>query len=145
MATVLRVRTVYGKEVYAVKAISKSTEEGVESAFREKKFLSTVRSMFVVKMRATFQDEHTLYILMELIEGKNLRECLFSYPQRLNESEVKFITVQLIEALNSLHSNEILHRDFKPENIIVSSSGYVKLIDLGISTVNNSRTPDGTY
>lgn len=79
MATVVKVRTIFGRQEYAVKAISKSTEEGVESAFREKKFLSDVKSAFVVKMVATFQDEINLYILMELIEGQNLRQCMFSY------------------------------------------------------------------
>lgn len=73
-----------------------------------------------------YPDLKTGYILMEYIKGKNLKEFISKNPHLLNE-----IFVQTISGFNYLEQNNILHRDIRPENILVSEEGIVKIIDFG--------------
>ncbi|HED38692.1 MAG TPA: protein kinase family protein [Ignavibacteria bacterium] len=73
-----------------------------------------------------YPERKTGYILMEYIEGQNIDEYLQENPHRLND-----IFVQTINGFNYLESNGILHRDIRPENILVSDTGFVKIIDFG--------------
>lgn len=68
----------------------------------------------------------TGYILMEFVDGVSISEYINSNPDRLND-----IFVQVINGFRHLEENEILHRDIRPENILVSSGGVVKIIDFG--------------
>ena len=53
--------------------------------------------------------------------------------KRLEEEAIKFYAVQIVDALGHLHSNDIIHRDLKLENILVNANGYITLIDFGVS------------
>lgn len=76
---VLKVRTVFNGFPYAVKALSKKSRATVASAVHEKKYLQQVDSSFQVKLYATFQDANNLYLLMEFIEGNDLRHLMRGY------------------------------------------------------------------
>jgi len=131
---------VFDGQTYALKIIPKdSCFHILKAAYQEKKYLEMVdHSPFLVRLYGTFQDAVYLFLVMELVEGQDLRKCLENYQDRLTENEVKFITVQIIEALESMHNKRVLHRDIKPENIMMNEAGYLKLIDLGISSDTDS-------
>lgn len=73
-----------------------------------------------------YPEQKTGYILMEYIQGEDIKGYLQNNPHRLND-----IFVQIINGFNYLELNGILHRDIRPENILVSDDGFVKIIDFG--------------
>lgn len=73
-----------------------------------------------------YPDKHTGYILMEYIEGDNIDNFLKLNPEKLND-----IFTQTIEGFTNLERKKILHRDIRPNNILISKDGFVKIIDFG--------------
>lgn len=74
-----------------------------------------------------FPEHSTGYIIMEYVEGKNIDE----YFKEEDTDKINSIFVQLINAFAYLEKNNILHRDVRPENVLIDDSGTVKLIDFG--------------
>ena len=84
---------------------------------------------------------------MDFIQGGELRDLL-TEKKNFREEVVKFYAVQIIDAVMNLHEREIIHRDLKLENILIDETGYLKIIDFGISklldTEINADTVCGT-
>jgi Tol biopolymer transport system component len=78
-----------------------------------------------------------LYIAMELVEGKTLRELLAS-GEPLPTKRFLDLAVQISEGLAKAHSAGIVHRDLKPENLMVSKDGYVKILDFGLAKLTET-------
>jgi serine/threonine protein kinase len=76
------------------------------------------------------------YMIMEYIEGKSLATVLKTSQKRISPNLVASIGIQICNALECAHENNIIHRDVKPENIILSKKGVVKLTDFGIAQLN---------
>ncbi len=75
--------------------------------------------------------DSTLYIAMQYVEGKTLRELLSSGP--LPTKKVLEVSVQIAEGLAKAHAAGIIHRDLKPENVMVSKDGFIKILDFGLA------------
>jgi len=73
-----------------------------------------------------YPDQHTGFILMEYVEGTDIESYLIEHPENINE-----IFIQAIEGFSYTENNNILHRDIRPLNIMVTSGGVVKIIDFG--------------
>lgn len=73
-----------------------------------------------------YPDKKTGYILMEYIEGLNIRDYIKDNPHKINE-----LFVQIVDGFCYLEQNNILHRDIRPENVLVSDDGLLKIIDFG--------------
>lgn len=84
-------------------------------------------------------DEGVYYIVMELIEGITLKEYI-SKKGRLSIKEATSIAIQVSMGLEAAHSHGIVHRDVKPQNIIISMDGKVKVTDFGIARAASSNT-----
>ena len=82
------------------------------------------------------EEESTYYIVSELIEGEALRQRLAR--ERLGLKEAVDITIQVASALSAAHQAGIVHRDVKPENIMLRRDGYVKVLDFGIAKLAES-------
>jgi len=83
-----------------------------------------------------FYDFNPLFkwIAMEYVHGINLKELLFDKEVPVNIGKTIYIILEICEALKHTHEKDILHNDIKPENIIISSEGHIKLADYGISS-----------
>lgn len=84
-------------------------------------------------------DEGVYYIVMELIEGITLKEYI-SKKGKLSVKEATSIAIQVSMGLNAAHNHKIVHRDVKPQNIIISTDGKVKVTDFGIARAASSNT-----
>lgn len=84
-------------------------------------------------------DEGVYYIVMELIEGITLKEYI-SKKGKLSIKEATSIAIQVSMGLEAAHSHGIVHRDVKPQNIIISMDGKVKVTDFGIARAASSNT-----
>ncbi|CAI5532752.1 unnamed protein product [Closterium sp. Naga37s-1] len=126
---------------YACKTISKKiieTHEEAEDVRREVLFLATLKGHpYIVTLKEALEDKTAIHLIMELCPGGDLFEQIKSRAQ-LSEPEAASIVRQLLEALIHSHSLGILHRDVKPENIILcspTSCSSIKLIDFGVATL----------
>lgn len=90
----------------------------------------------IVSYERVIESENTIFVLMELLKGQDLFDVVASRP--LSEDQARPLFVELVEALQHLHSNGVIHCDIKPENAMVvgnidQGSAHVKLIDFGCS------------
>lgn len=88
---------------------------------------------FITNLHFAFQDEHLVYLVMDLALGGTLKFHLKKHPKGYPLGHAKFYTAQVYSGLIYLHSKLILYRDCKPENILLNSDGYCMLSDFGVS------------
>ncbi|KAK9368957.1 kinase-like domain-containing protein [Lipomyces kononenkoae] len=123
------------KVEYALKYIRKDQivkAESVRNIIRERRILERVRHPFICNLRYSFQDSEYLYIIVDLMIGGDLR---FHLSRRsFTESAVRFWIAELSCALNYIHAREIVHKDIKPENILLDGEGHVYLADFNVAT-----------
>ncbi len=86
----------------------------------------------IVKVRDTFEENETVYIVMDFVQGMPLGEMI-EKKGVLPEEKVKKYSVQILRALQQIHQQNILHRDIKPDNILINSNDTAVLIDFGIA------------
>ena len=94
-----------------------------------------IRHPFIVKMDYAFQSDSKLFFVLEYCPGGELFFYL-SQIGRFKEDAARFYASNILLALHHLHSQNILYRDLKPENVLVSHDGYVKIADFGLSKEN---------
>lgn len=93
----------------------------------------------IVNVYDVGDDEGVNYIVMELIEGITLKEYI-GKKTKLSVKEATSIAIQVSMGLEAAHSHGIVHRDIKPQNIIISTDGKVKVMDFGIARAASSNT-----
>lgn len=98
----------------------------------EKHILTQLRHDFLPIIFDVFEDEQALYIAMEFIPGQSLQQ-LISSESIISESDARKHFVQLCDLFEYLHSKDVVHKDCKPSNIMLSNNKNVYLIDFGIS------------
>ncbi|EGG23676.1 putative protein serine/threonine kinase [Cavenderia fasciculata] len=94
--------------------------------------MSEAGGKWITKLLYAFQDNHHLYLAMEYHCGGDFRAILNNLGM-LSEEDARFYMVEMIEALNSLHSLGYIHRDIKPSNYVIDKHGHIRLIDFGLS------------
>ena len=93
----------------------------------------------IVNVYDVGEDRGLNYMVMELVEGITLKEYI-EKKGRLSHKEVISIAIQMCTGIGIAHSAEIIHRDIKPQNIIISKEGKVKVTDFGIAKATTSNT-----
>ena len=89
---------------------------------------------WIVDLECSFQDEKFLYLVMEYLPGGDLMSLLMK-KDILSEEEAKFFTAETLLALDSVHKMNYIHRDLKPDNILIGKDGHIKLTDFGFLIV----------
>jgi len=108
------------------------TDELTKTRFiREAKAAAALDHPFICKVYESGEVDGISYIVMEYVEGKNLRERMESKPLALNES--LRIALEIAEALEKAHKEGIIHRDLKPPNIMLTPQEHVKVMDFGLA------------
>ncbi len=111
----------------------------IEEAKKLAKFHSTPG---IVKIFDSFEYNNTAYIIMELLEGETLAEKL-KRGETFSEDQAVEMMTPVIKSLEKVHQDGIIHRDISPDNIFITNSGSVKLIDFGAAryaTTTHSRS-----
>ncbi len=93
----------------------------------------------IVNVYDVGDDEGLYYIVMELVEGITLKKFI-ERKGRLEIKEAIGISIQIAQGMEAAHANHIIHRDIKPQNIIISRDGKVKVTDFGIAKAATSNT-----
>jgi len=127
------VRRTDTNEFYAVKQMDKRRyqQKNRQHAFAERDVLSEARSRWCVELYATFQDAGNIYMVMEFLQGGDLIGQL-QRKGRFTQAETAFYMAELLEALDTVHQCGFIHRDVKPDNIVISITGHLKLLDFGL-------------
>lgn len=93
----------------------------------------------IVNVYDVGDDKGLHYIVMELVEGITLKRFI-EKKGKLEVKEAVGIAIQIAQGMEAAHDNHIIHRDIKPQNIIISRDGKVKVTDFGIAKASNSNT-----
>ena len=126
----------------AVKVLKSEFNRDVEfvSRFqREAEAASKMTHHNIVNLLDVGMDGENRYLIMEYVKGKTLKEVI-QEKGRLSAPVAVQITIRILSALQHAHQNGIIHRDIKPQNILVHADGHIKVADFGIARMANSST-----
>jgi len=122
-------------QVYALKTMRKIemvAKKQVTHIRAERNLLAAADNIWLVKLHYSFQDDSFLYLVMEYCAGGDLMTILMR-EDILSEECTLFYMSELAMAIQSVHNLKFVHRDLKPDNVLVSSAGHVKLSDFGLA------------
>ena len=125
-------------QIVAVKKIRKDVlkiKNQVIHVRNEQLFMSKVKSPWIVELKASFQEDDYLYLVMEYLPGGDFMNLLIK-KDILTEDEAKFYTAELILAIENIHKLDCIHRDIKPDNVLIDKTGHIKLSDFGLAKVS---------
>lgn len=109
--------------------------------FVEKLMLSYLKSPLFIDLYWSFQDKNNLYFILEFADRGELSSYIskksisINCPAKIDIPVISYLSAQIVIILEYLHSNGIAHRDFKPENLLLTSEGKIKCIDFGTADV----------
>ncbi|KAJ0047456.1 hypothetical protein NL108_000663, partial [Boleophthalmus pectinirostris] len=122
--------------IYAMKILRKADmleKEQVAHIRAERDILVEADGAWVVKMFYSFQDKRNLYLIMEFLPGGDMMTLLMK-KDTLSEEATQFYIAETVLAIDSIHQLGFIHRDIKPDNLLLDSRGHVKLSDFGLCT-----------
>ncbi|KAF7731832.1 camp-dependent protein kinase catalytic subunit [Apophysomyces ossiformis] len=125
----------YNNRFYAVKVLRKSDivrMKQVEHTKNERSVLMSVEHPFIVNLWGTFADYSHVYMVMDFVPGGEL----FSYlrkTKRFPNDVARFYSAEVLLALVYLHKHSIVYRDLKPENLLLDTTGHIKITDFGFA------------
>ena len=131
------VRRKLTEDVYAIKIINtmdNMNKNKLVSLQTESKIFDLVTSEYVVKALFKFKHDVFFCFVMEYMHGGDFNRLLQNYG-RLDEKIARFYIAELVMAIEHLHSVGVVHRDLKPDNILLDSKGHIKLTDFGLSDI----------
>ena len=146
MSTVYRAKDERLKRFVAIKVLKSdySSDQNFVSKFRaEAQSSAGLTHPNIVNVYDVCEDDGRYFIVMELVEGITLKEYI-NLNGRLSMSQAIDFSIQIASGLEAAHEHHVIHRDIKPQNIIVSKSGSIKVTDFGIAKAATSTTMSTT-
>ncbi|POM70372.1 AGC/NDR protein Kinase, partial [Phytophthora palmivora] len=130
-------------EIFALKSLEKSAmvlknQVGHVKAERDILASADQDNNWLVTLHYSFQDDHRLYMVMEYLPGGDLMGLLMK-EDTLNEATTRFYAAEMVLAIQSVHDLGYIHRDMKPDNVLLDAHGHLKLTDLGLCKKMDSR------
>jgi serine/threonine kinase 38 len=130
----VRMRDRFSREVYAMKSMLKEAmimKNQVGHIRAERDILTESENSWIVTLHYSFQDDRNLYMVMEYLPGGDLMGLLMK-EDTFSEDATRFYIAELILAVSSVHALGYIHRDLKPDNVLLDWEGHIKLTDLGL-------------
>lgn len=121
-------------------------QDFVQRFIREARVMAKIEHPCVVRCYAVGEDKGTYYVAMELIDGRSMQDWIDGL-KTLSVGDALHVTIVCAQALGHAHKMNLIHRDIKPDNILVTKNGAVKVADLGLAKAvdeDNSMTQSGT-
>jgi len=126
---------------FAVKAFTKESliisnkSNAKPSMINEIEIMRVLDHENVIKLYEVYETERSIYLVLELIQGKSLQDTLKKSGFKDNEARTINVISSIIDALAYLASKGIMHRDLKPDNILLDKGDKVKIVDFGLATI----------
>ncbi|XP_014857381.1 PREDICTED: serine/threonine-protein kinase MRCK alpha isoform X7 [Poecilia mexicana] len=121
-------------KVFAMKILNKweMLKRAETACFREERdVLVNGDSQWITTLHYAFQDDNNLYLVMDYYVGGDLLTLLSKFEDRLPEEMAKFYLAEMVLAIDSVHQLHYVHRDIKPDNILLDMNGHIRLADFG--------------
>jgi serine/threonine-protein kinase MRCK len=121
-------------KVYALKILNKAEmlkRQTTACYMEERDVLVFGNKDWITKLHYAFQDKYNLYFVMDYYLGGDVLTLLSKFEDRLTEDMVKFYASEMILAIHSIHELEYVHRDIKPDNVLIDKDGHIRLADFG--------------
>ncbi|KAJ7837188.1 kinase-like domain-containing protein [Mycena olivaceomarginata] len=134
-ATVFKGRSKTTNEIVALKEINLDAEEGTPStAIREISLMKELKHVNIVRLHDVIHTETKLILIFEFCE-QDLKKYMDQHGDRgaLDPATVRSFMFQLLKGTNFCHENQVLHRDLKPQNLLINRKGELKLGDFGLA------------
>jgi len=129
-------------ETYALKCQSKAdivSNQLQDHVIDERNVMLVLDHPFILKLHNTYKDDKYIYFLLELALGGEMFTFLRK-AGRFNEKASRFYATSVVLAFEQMHNKSIVYRDLKPENLLLDSQGFLKVVDFGLAKVVNDRT-----
>ena len=111
----------------------------VEMFMREARSLARLRHPNIVSVHQAFEENGTAYMVLDLFEGRDLLDVIEDDSDALGPDQVRDILLKVLDAIDLVHSNDLLHRDISPDNILLDKWGTPALIDFGAAREDASQ------
>jgi tetratricopeptide (TPR) repeat protein/predicted Ser/Thr protein kinase len=121
-----------------IRATSTGDEQARRRLIREAKAAARLEHPNICAIYEVCQQDNDSFIVMQFVEGENLGTVIHGSPLQLGDT--LDLAIQIAEALSAAHSRGIIHRDIKPQNIIINSHGQPKVLDFGVAKVISPGT-----
>ncbi len=130
-------------ELFAIKSMRKEAMVLKNQAAHiqaERDIMALANNPWIVSLQYSFQDGTNLYMVMEFLPGGDLMSLLIK-EDIFTEDATRFYMAEMITAVAHVHSLGYIHRDLKPDNVLIDSQGHLKLTDLGLSKKFQAGNP----